>query len=416
MSFFGQCLSRLESGLLASMFLVVNGLFAQPVLKTMLKLPDTGQTGDYTAIFGEDSDYTLQPPKYIKHNNGTVTDAVTNLMWQQADGGEMTYERAILYADTLTLGGFSDWRLPTALEANSILNHQLVNPALDGTYFIKTTAEYWWTSDRQANDPARIWCTNAGGGIGNHSKTETLSAGGSKRYHVRAVRSIEAPVTLPTRFTDNGDGTVTDHRSGLIWQKHPNPDTVTWENALRYAENLTLGGLSDWRLPNIKELQSLNDERIINPSVPTAFFPNVGSKRYWSSTSIPNRSTQAWYLYTQFGITTYQTKTYRLGALCVHNAPTVTKATEVLRAPLSISAFPNPASDRINLVFRLSEAAPLEVDIWDGLGRLVHRFSLPKGVDQASISVADWATGVYMVRVSTQQGGCLSTKCWIERQ
>jgi hypothetical protein len=50
----------------------------------------------------------------------------------------------------------------------------------------------------------------------------------------------------------------------LIWQKAPNATAVTWENAITYAEGLSLASANDWRLPNIKELQSLNDESLSN--------------------------------------------------------------------------------------------------------------------------------------------------------
>ena len=82
-----------------------DGAAVEPSAYTMAALPDTGQTGDYTATFGEDSDYTRNPPSYTDNGDGTVTDNVTGLMWQQADGGEMTWENAVAYADSLTLGG-----------------------------------------------------------------------------------------------------------------------------------------------------------------------------------------------------------------------------------------------------------------------------------------------------------------------
>ena len=96
---------------------------AQPVLKTMMRLPDTGQTTSYTTTFGEDADYNFNTPVFILSGNGTVTDTITSLMWQQTDGGEMTIENAIIYCNTLTLGGYTDWRLPNCHELFSILNH-----------------------------------------------------------------------------------------------------------------------------------------------------------------------------------------------------------------------------------------------------------------------------------------------------
>ncbi len=275
--------------IIALLFITTN-VFAQ-TSKTMKRLPDTGQTTSYTTTFGEDNDYNLNIPTFINNNNGTITDTVTGLMWQAVDGGEMKIENALVYCDTLNLAGYTNWRLPTAQESFSILNMQNVNPAINTTYFTNTGAEYWWTSERQTNDTNKIWCTNAGGGIGNHPRTETISAGGTKKFHVRAVRDVTTPTTIPNHFTDNGDSTITDNLTNLIWQKFPITTSQTWEQALAYAENLTLANTSDWRLPNIKELQSLNDESVIQPSVTTPYFQNVGVKKYWRSTTLPNQTT-----------------------------------------------------------------------------------------------------------------------------
>ena len=298
---------------IALVLILINAahLFSQSITKTMLRLPDTGQTISYTSTFGEDNDYTIYSPYFTLNGNGTVIDTVTGLMWQQVDGGEMTIENATTYCSTLTLGGFTDWRLPSAHEGFSILNHQNSNPALNTTVFTSTSAEYWWTSDRQANDNTKVWATNAGGGIGNHPKLETISAGGIKHFHVRAVRDINTPTVIVNHFTDNGNGTITDNITNLIWQKINYTDSLTWENALTYADTLSLNSYTDWRLPNIKELQSINDVSIINPSINTIYFNNIGVTKYWSSTTLPNQITKAWYLYTQFGITTYDVKTIK---------------------------------------------------------------------------------------------------------
>ncbi|MBL7975037.1 MAG: DUF1566 domain-containing protein, partial [Candidatus Kapabacteria bacterium] len=103
---------------------------AQPMVKTMKRLPDTGQTKSYTDTFGEDNDYTINPPFIVKNNNGTAIDTVTGLMWQTTDGGEMTFENAQMFCDTLTLGGFTDWRMPNPHELFNLFNHQNSNPPL----------------------------------------------------------------------------------------------------------------------------------------------------------------------------------------------------------------------------------------------------------------------------------------------
>ena len=370
----------------------------------MLKLPDTGQTGDFTTTFGEDADYSINVPFFIKNNNGTITDTITGLMWQQADGGEMTVERAVIYADTLVLGGYSDWRLPTAHESFSILNHQKNNPALDVAFFTISTAEYWWTSDKQANDATKIWCTNAGGGVGNHPKLETISAGGLKKFHVRVVRDIKTPIIITNQFTDNNNGTIKDNLTGLIWQKVPNSDTLTWENSLIYAEGLSLAGFTDWRLPNIKELQSINDERIVNPSVSTTYFSTIGVKKYWSSTSLPNQTTRAWYLSTQFGITTYELKTARQSVICVRgNSVNTTALKELNKSNLFVKVFPNPIKNNL-IQFKISDnSKDLNVNIVDNQGHILisRSYKAHQFESLISINAFDLNTGIYWLNLES---------------
>ena len=282
-------------------------------------VPDTGQTQSYTTTFGEDADYTINPPSYTDNKDGTVTDNVTGLMWQQTDGGEMTWENAAAYATTLSLGGHDDWRLPTSHEAFGILNQGRLNPAMDTTVFPASAAQYWWTADVRAGDSSRVWVTNAGGGIGPHLKTETISAGGSKRYHVRSVRGgTPSSGTSPIhRLVDNSDGTITDQDTGLMWQQAETASPMTWEAALRYAEGLSLSRYRDWRLPNIKELQSINDETLSKPSLDTRYFTGATASRYWSSTSQCNGVNSAWYVDFQYGLVSYVDKATLLPVRCV---------------------------------------------------------------------------------------------------
>jgi hypothetical protein len=128
-----------------------SGLYAQEVRKTINELPDTGQNTGYTNVPGEDADYSINPPNYTDLKNGIILDNVTGLQWQQTDAGEMTDEQAIMYADTCTLGGFTDWHLPSPLEAYSIVIFNRNKPPLDITTFSTSTAEYWWTNLPQYN-------------------------------------------------------------------------------------------------------------------------------------------------------------------------------------------------------------------------------------------------------------------------
>jgi formylglycine-generating enzyme required for sulfatase activity len=276
-----------------------------------IKLPETGQTTSYTATQGEDADIIINPLTFTDNGDGTITDNNTNLMWQKVDGGEMTFENAKLYCNNSVLAGYSDWRLPTAIELFSIQHFNHINPALDTVYFKKSLAEYWWTSEKRADDTTKIWVCNSGGGIGAHPKTETLSAGGNKRFHVRAVRSAISTTFSVPHFTDVGDGTIKDNNTGLVWQKYQSIDSLTWEQALTYASSFSLAGKTDWRIPNIKELQSLNMVIKMNPSFDNTFFTGIHTGNFWSSTSMYNTPAIAWDINTNYGIVSYHNKTVK---------------------------------------------------------------------------------------------------------
>jgi len=370
--------------------------FAQSFSKTIARLPDTGQIISYTPTFGEDNDYTINSPSYTNNSNGTITDNVTGLMWQQVDGGEMTIENATIYCDNLILGGFSDWRLPNPIESFSILNHQNNNPAMNTTFFTASTAEYWWTNTYELNSTTKVWCTNAGGGIGNHPKSETISAGGIKRFHIRAVRDISLPTTIANHFTDNGDGTITDNLTELVWQKAPNTQTQNWENALVYAENLALANVSDWRLPNIKELQSLNDESRTNPSINPLFFPSIGVNNYWSSTSLPNQTTNAWYLNTQFGISTYSSKTTANYVLCVRGIPGTLSNSNFENELFDIHVFPNPFTSELILK---NNSKTDYFELVNAHGKNIYA---GKDIDKQDFS--SLPNGIYFLKINSEQG------------
>lgn len=98
---------------------------------------------------------------------------------------------------------------------------------------------------------------------------------------------------ITPRFIDNGDGTVTDNEMGIMWAKdaYAAGDLMDWEEALRYIDKLNAnnGGYSDWRLPTIRELDSLVNVNQCRPALPADhLFVNVQSVRYWSSTASPD--------------------------------------------------------------------------------------------------------------------------------
>lgn len=283
-------------------------------------LPDTGQVQSYTETFGEDADYAINPQSYTKLDatgaelpeNATawamVRDNVTGLIWEAKTDDDSLHDRDNRYSwydpDPVTnggdagldgagtdtadfldalnggiFGGFSDWRLPTIHELSYILDRARANPAVDPLIFAdinqQSSISYYWSSTTSAADTERAWMTDFFSGH-NYRGLKTTS------NFVRAVRG--GWHRMAAQFLTNGDGTVTDTGSGLMWQREI-PTYMTWEEAISYCENLELAGFTDWRLPNRNELLSLRDYTQLPPSIDNTIFPGVYSTFFWSSTT-----------------------------------------------------------------------------------------------------------------------------------
>ncbi len=198
----------------------------------------------------------------------------------------------------------TDWRMPTVKELWSIRDFSTGWPWIDTTYFNLTgdgtqmNEHHSWTSnaylveseyqnEQVIGDP--YWIVN--------DWTGHIKAMSGNRF-VRAVRGNEYGNNA---FVDNGDGTVTDIATGLMWSQDDNGEHIYWKEALAYAESATLAGYDDWRLPNIKELQSIADYSVTEiPAMDKSVFnltevtnivdgtiEQANYPFYWSSTSNP---------------------------------------------------------------------------------------------------------------------------------
>ena len=106
------------------------------------------------------------------------------------------------------------------------------------------------------------------------------------------------------RFTDNGDQTVTDNLTGLMWTKDANQGqgTVQWTNALNGAADCNAGGYNDWRLPSVQELHSLVDYGRSRPALPLNHpFLNIQNNYYWSSNTYAPITGNAWTVHLYIG-------------------------------------------------------------------------------------------------------------------
>ena len=273
-------------------------------------IPDTGQTQSYTDTFGEDSDYTINPPSYTKLDAqgyalpdeasswSMVKDNITGLIWEvKTDDGSIHdkddsytwYDAQSVFIASLNaeqFGGFSDWRLPTVKELSFIVNSGTYNPAINTTYFSNTMSFYYWSFTTHAGGYTdSAWCVAFGDGyVGTAYK---LYMG----CYVRAVRGGQSGSL--DNLVINSDGTVTDTSTGLMWQQET-AGPMTWEEAISYCEGLSLGGYNDWRLPNRNELQSLVDYTHYWPAIDTAAFPNTVFSDDWASTSYASGTGYDW--------------------------------------------------------------------------------------------------------------------------
>ena len=109
-------------------------------------------------------------------------------------------------------------------------------------------------------------------------------------------------VPVATRFVDNGDGTITDTNSGLMWSKDSTSlKNVDHATAERLCAGLDLAGHTDWRLPTVEELFALADRTRHSPAIDTDSFPDTESDWYWTSTITAWSSDRAWVVGFDYG-------------------------------------------------------------------------------------------------------------------
>lgn len=318
-------------------------------------VPDTGQTACYgatneipcpsegDAFYGQDAQIDGPQMSYTDNGDGTVTDNVTGLMWVKSPDlngdGEITaddklsFEEALAFAETFEHAGYDDWRIPTIKEMYSLMNFSGIDPSgykTDGSEtlvpFLDAETFDFAYGDVDAGEriiDAQMVSTNLY--VGETSPNEEAGTlfgvnfadgrikgyglelhGGDKTFYVMMVRGDEGYGV--NDFTDNGDGTVTDATTGLMWAQDDSGEALSWEEALAWAQAANAEeylGHSDWRLPNVKELQVLvdytrspdtSDSAAIDPVFKTTEIANEAGETdygwYWSGTTHANMTEQ----------------------------------------------------------------------------------------------------------------------------
>ena len=301
-------------------------------LLATINIPDTSQNRCYdnskiikcqdksSPYYGQDGDFTLNKPSYKDNNNGTVTDNVTKLMWSKAvDDEKLSLDEATRKAKNMNLAGYSDWRVPTVKELYSLMDFRgytgfsrdktmssapsnaipyINTDNFDFKYGAKNERyidAQWLSSTKYVsttmNNMQTLFGVNfADGRIKGYGYKRVSSYIDRKKFFVRYVRGTTE--YGKNDFIDNGDNTLTDKSTNLIWTKIDSKRGVSWKEALRYAKNLKTGDYDDWRLPSAKELQYIVD---YTASPDTTNSPAIDDK--FSLTPIKNEAGQKDYAY-----------------------------------------------------------------------------------------------------------------------
>ena len=323
----------------------------------LVHLAASGQVQSYAA--GDDAavhaGVRWPATRYVDNHDGSVSDTLTGLVWLKDAGclAPATWANALDAVNHLGAGacGLADgstggqWRLPNQWELESIVDESAAGPAITaGSPFVNVADAAYWTSTSyyggQAGSPSALAIRMADGryindGAGNLKASSSLGvwavrggAGGAVRLQATGLYvpyaagddgTLQAGVALTyPRMLDNGDGTLTDTVTGLVWLKRADCISGNWSSAVAAVRALASGqcGLGDgssagaWRMPNRKEMASLADRALNNqadfldtpwtsadvgvPSAAAVFDRFITLQYYWTSTTNASDPTEAW--------------------------------------------------------------------------------------------------------------------------
>ncbi len=259
----------------------------------LLKTPKPGES-----FFGQDGFYQSAPASYVlSQDRLTVYDRNTGLTWQSSPGsdsalprgGKLTWALAQKRPSELNAakyGGYNDWRLPTIKQLYSLINFRGTDPSgfsgsdtsgltpfIDAKFFKFTWGQVslgqriidsqYASSTLYVNKNWRGWDKLFGVNFADgRIKGYDLAMPGGRElaFWVQCVRGN--PSYGVNDFVDNGDKTVSDRATGLMWPKEDSGKGMNWEQALVWVQAKNAEkylGHDDWRLPTAKELHSIVD-------------------------------------------------------------------------------------------------------------------------------------------------------------
>ena len=305
------------------------------------------------AFYGQDAQHPGRATSYTLSADGlTVRDNVTGLTWTRSpdtDGnGAVTGADKLGFSRAQTLpaklnaakfGGFNDWRLPSIKELYSLFNASGLDvsgpdmstlpanatPFLDTNFFKfaygnprdgdRVIDSQWATSTLYVSGRRQMFGVNFADGRIKGYGLKRPDTGVEKTFFVLCVRGN--PAYGKNDFHDNGDDTVTDRATGLMWTKADSGADLNWPAALAWVQKRNAQkflGHDDWRLPSVKELQSLVDysrspdtshSPAIDPVFTSTAFTNearqVDWPFYWSSTTHVSQRGGGAAMYVAFG-------------------------------------------------------------------------------------------------------------------
>lgn len=270
------------------------------------------------AFYGQDANYITNIPSYTDNGDGTISDDITGLMWEQDMGEKISYTEAFVKAESATLGGHTDWRVPTVKELYSLIlftgrvqGESAIEMFININYFNQPLGDVslgereidaqTWSSTQYVgqtmNGSETVFGVNfVDGRIKGYPRLKPGSGTANTMYFRMVRGNTEYGLN---NFVDNGDSTISDLATGLMWQKSDDGIARNWEQAHFYSENLDLASHNDWRLPNAKELQSIVDytrspQTTSSPAINSIFEtteindPNGNAGQYpffWTSTT-----------------------------------------------------------------------------------------------------------------------------------
>jgi len=326
---------------------------------------ENGNLADCNFIIKDDHYYNrgYKPNREVYINNSQiVVDTTTKLMFEDNSSNTDTYNRvsAYLSCESLTLGGFTDWRLPTVNELMSLAR-------FDGDTLIDGFSNITSTTANVMNSHNGYWTNERSLVSSTFNSSEYLfvtlpkiiyNVGEGFRRRRLCVRSYEENTTILPDLVKTGD-IVVDAKNSLEWSDNSETDTDrTWRDAIDYCESLVLDNKDDWRLPNINELMRTvgHNKDISNgrgeTSLNTIFTSTNYYAYFWSSTTNPDAYDEAYYLDGGYGKFNSHSKTTTHKVRCVRGGydggvPKMTHSTlEDGATNISIDAYAHISLDR----------------------------------------------------------------------